>query len=57
MPLDSLRERIGELDKGKEILEYCQAGLRGYVASRILTQNGFKVKNLDGGYLSFARSR
>jgi len=50
IPVDSLRERIGELDKGKEILEYCQIGLRGYVASRILTQNGFKVKNIDGGY-------
>ncbi|HEY8909437.1 MAG TPA: CoA-disulfide reductase [Desulfosporosinus sp.] len=50
IPVDSLRERIGELDKSKEILGYCQIGLRGYVASRILTQNGFKVKNIDGGY-------
>ena len=50
IPVDSLRDRIGELDKSKEILEYCQIGLRGYVASRILTQNGFKVKNIDGGY-------
>jgi CoA-disulfide reductase len=53
IPVDSLRERMGELDKNKEILEYCQVGLRGYVASRILTQNGFKVKNLTGGYKSF----
>lgn len=50
IPVDSLRERINELDQGKEILEYCQIGLRGYVASRILTQKGFKVKNIDGGY-------
>jgi len=50
IPVDSLRDRIGELDKSKEILEYCQIGLRGYVASRILTQNGFKVRNIDGGY-------
>jgi CoA-disulfide reductase len=50
IPVDSLRERIDELDKSKEILEYCQIGLRGYVASRILTQNGYKVKNIDGGY-------
>ena len=50
IPVDSLRERIGELDKSKEILGYCQIGLRGYVASRILTQNGFKFKNIDGGY-------
>ncbi|MHB8125674.1 MAG: CoA-disulfide reductase [Desulfitobacteriaceae bacterium] len=52
IPVDSLRERMGELDKDKQILEYCQVGLRGYVASRILTQNGFKVKNLTGGYKS-----
>lgn len=52
IPVDSLRERIGELDKNKEILEYCQVGLRGYVAARILEQKGFKVKNLTGGYKS-----
>lgn len=52
IPVDSLRKRIGELDKDKEILEYCQIGLRGYVASRILTQKGFKVKNINGGYKS-----
>ena len=52
IPVDSIRERIGELDKDKEILEYCQIGLRGYVASRILTQKGFKVKNVGGGYKS-----
>lgn len=52
IPVDSLRERIYELDKDKEILEYCQVGLRGYVAARILAQKGFKVKNLTGGYKS-----
>ena len=52
IPVDSLRERIGELDKGKEIIEYCQVGLRGYIAARILNQNGFKVKNMTGGYKS-----
>ena len=52
IPVDSLRERMGELDQSKEILGYCQIGLRGYVASRMLTQNGFKFKNIDGGYKS-----
>ncbi|MBU3160749.1 CoA-disulfide reductase [Clostridium frigoris] len=56
IPVDSLRERIGELDKNKEIIEYCQVGLRGYVASRILTQKEFKVKNLTGGYKSVSIS-
>ncbi|MDT8716279.1 DsrE/DsrF/DrsH-like family protein [Clostridium sp. 19966] len=53
IPVDELRDRMKELDKGKEILEYCQVGLRGYIASRILIQNGFKVKNISGGYKSF----
>jgi rhodanese-related sulfurtransferase len=52
IPVDSLRERIGELDKNKDIIEYCQVGLRGYIAARILNQNGFKVKNMTGGYKS-----
>ena len=56
IPVDSLRERIGELDKNKEILDYCQVGLRGYVASSILVQKGFKVKNLTGGYKSVSSS-
>jgi CoA-disulfide reductase len=52
IPVDSLRERLGELDKNKEIIEYCQVGLRGYIAARILTQNGYKVNNITGGYKS-----
>ena len=57
IPVDSLRGRIGELDKNKEILEYCQVGLRGYVAARILEQKGFKVKNLTGGYKSVSMQK
>jgi len=52
IPIDSLRERIGELDKNKEILEYCAIGLKGYIASRMLAPKGYKVKNLTGGYKS-----
>ncbi|GMQ55750.1 CoA-disulfide reductase [Vallitalea sediminicola] len=50
IPVNSLRDRIGELDKNKEILVYCAIGIRGYIASRILTQYGYKAKNLIGGY-------
>jgi rhodanese-related sulfurtransferase/TusA-related sulfurtransferase len=50
IPVDSLRERIGELDPNKTIIEYCQVGLRGYIADRILSQKGFKVFNVTGGY-------
>ncbi|MHB1452915.1 MAG: DsrE/DsrF/DrsH-like family protein [Saccharofermentanales bacterium] len=50
IPVDSLRSRIGELDKSKPVYILCQIGLRGYVASRILMQNGFDAYNLSGGY-------
>lgn len=50
IPVDNLRERLSELDRNKEIIVYCQVGLRGYVAERILKQKDFKVKNLTGGY-------
>ncbi|MBF0408242.1 MAG: FAD-dependent oxidoreductase [Candidatus Riflebacteria bacterium] len=50
IPVDSLRERISELPKDKEIIIYCQVGLRGYVAARILMQKGFNCRNLIGGY-------
>lgn len=51
IPLDSLRERLNELDRNKPVYVFCQVGLRGYVASRILMQKGFdKVYNLSGGY-------
>jgi NADPH-dependent 2,4-dienoyl-CoA reductase/sulfur reductase-like enzyme/rhodanese-related sulfurtransferase len=48
--LDSLRERLFELDKKKPVFVSCQIGLRGYLAARILAQKGFKVRNLSGGY-------
>jgi CoA-disulfide reductase len=54
IPVDNLRGRLQELDKNKEILVYCQVGLRGYIASRILKQNGFNTKNLTGGYKSIS---
>jgi len=51
IPLDELRSRLGELDVSRPITVYCQVGLRGYVASRILMQHGFSnVRNLKGGY-------
>ena len=49
-PLDMLRERIEELDKSKPVYVHCHSGMRSYVASRILVQNGFDVYNLNGGF-------
>ncbi len=50
IPLDSLRSRLTEIDKTKPVYVTCQVGLRGYIAARILSQNGFDVYNLSGGY-------
>lgn len=52
IPLSELRKRVGELPKDKEILVYCAVGLRGYIAARFLSQNGYKVKNIAGGFKS-----
>jgi CoA-disulfide reductase len=52
MPLDSLRERISELDPKKKIIGYCRVGLRGYLADRILSQNGLDVLNVTGGHIT-----
>jgi len=50
IPLDDLRERLGELDKSKKIYVMCQSGLRSYLATRILMQNGFESYNFAGGF-------
>ena len=50
IPLDSLRDRLDEIPKGKTIYVTCQIGLRGYIAARILEQKGYTVYNLSGGY-------
>ncbi len=54
IPLNQLRTRMSEIPKNQPIYVYCQVGIRGYLASRILKQHGFsQVKNLDGGYRTY----
>ena len=55
IPVDELREHLDELPKDKLIIVSCAVGLRGYLAYRILVQNGFKnVRNLSGGYKTWS---
>lgn len=54
IPVDELRERIGELDKNKPVYIMCQSGLRSYIASRILTGSGFDAYNFAGGFRYYA---
>ena len=54
IPVNDLRGKLSELPKDKEIVVYCEIGLRGYVAYRILAQNGFtNVRNLCGGWVTY----
>jgi peroxiredoxin family protein/rhodanese-related sulfurtransferase len=53
--VDDLRDNLDKLDKNKTIVLYCATGIRAYVATRILLQNGFgKVKNLSGGFTTYS---
>ncbi len=54
IPLGELRDRLSELPKNKTIYVFCQVGIRGYIGTRILMQNGFDAINLDGGYKSYS---
>ncbi|WP_319552536.1 FAD-dependent oxidoreductase [Vibrio sp.] len=57
IPVDQLRHRMDELPKDKEIVIYCQVGLRGNVAYRQLVNNGYKARNLIGGYRTYLHAK
>lgn len=50
IPVDELRERLGELDRSKPVYAICQSGLRSYIACRILEGRGFTCCNFSGGF-------
>ena len=50
IPLDELRDNLAKLDKNKPIYLLCHSGIRSYIASRILSMNGYEAYNLAGGY-------
>lgn len=56
IPLNQLRSRLDELPRDREINVMCRSGQRAYYATRILMQNGFKVKNISGGMLSLTHN-
>ncbi len=54
IPLDELRERINEIPRNKAVYLFCEVGLRGYLASNILKENGYNdVRNLIGGLKTY----
>jgi len=54
IPLGSLRQRLHELPKDRLVVAFCKLGLRGWIAERILKENGFRAANLGGGTLTHA---
>ncbi len=57
IPLNGLREHLAEIDASRPVYVMCQAGLRSYIACRILTQHGFYCYNFAGGYRYYAAVR
>jgi rhodanese-related sulfurtransferase len=53
IPLDELRSHLSELDREKNYIPFCAAGLRAYLGHRILVQNGLQSRNLSGGYITY----
>jgi NADPH-dependent 2,4-dienoyl-CoA reductase/sulfur reductase-like enzyme/rhodanese-related sulfurtransferase len=53
IPLDELRSRLAELPRERNIVVYCRVGQRGYLATRILRQQGYQAANIGGGYLTY----
>lgn len=52
IPVDTLREHIHDLE-GKDVIVHCAVGQRGHTATQILRSHGIKVRNLDGGYITW----
>ena len=50
IPVDELRERLGEIEAGKPVYVICQSGLRSYIACRILAGYGYETYNFAGGF-------
>ena len=53
LPLSQLRSRYAELPKDRDIWVCCAVGQRAYFATRFLTQHGYRLRNLSGGYTTY----
>ncbi|HEX6593043.1 MAG TPA: CoA-disulfide reductase [Bacillota bacterium] len=53
IPLNDIRDRMDEIPKDKTIYVTCRSGLDAYIATRILKENGYEAKNVDGAWLTY----
>lgn len=54
IPLPQLRDRLSEIPVDRPVVTYCASGQRSYMASRILAQRGYRVRNLSGSYFTWS---
>jgi NADPH-dependent 2,4-dienoyl-CoA reductase/sulfur reductase-like enzyme/rhodanese-related sulfurtransferase len=53
IPVDELRARLAEVPRDRSVVTYCQVGIRGYLATRVLREHGYDAANLGGGYTTY----
>ncbi|MEO0531523.1 MAG: rhodanese-like domain-containing protein, partial [Planctomycetota bacterium] len=53
VPIEELRDRLDEVPRDADLIAYCKVGMRGYLANRVLSQHGYRVRNLSGGYTTY----
>lgn len=54
IPLETLREKVKELDKNKKIAVHCNKGVTGNMGQNILLNSGFDAYNISGGYSNYS---
>jgi rhodanese-related sulfurtransferase len=55
IPMGAVADRMGELDRNKEVVVMCRSGRRSLEVAKLLQQNGFRTVNLAGGILAWSR--
>lgn len=55
IPMGEVADRLGELDRSREVVVLCRSGRRSLQVANFLQQNGFRAVNLAGGILAWSR--
>ena len=55
IPMGEVADRLGEIDRNREVVVLCRSGRRSLEVAKYLQQNGFKAVNLAGGILAWSR--
>jgi rhodanese-related sulfurtransferase len=55
IPMGEVADRLGELDRDREVVVLCRSGRRSLQVASFLQQNGFRAVNLAGGILAWSR--